>query len=115
MIYLSTAVSAQLSLAEQYRQIRQLSEQLCQPLAIEDYVIQSMPDVSPPKWHLAHTTWFFETFLLVPHLAGYDVFHPQFGYLFNSYYEAVGQRHRVHSGVYYRVLCRANLSVSSAC
>lgn len=81
------------SLPEQYQQVRDLSEHLCQPLSIEDYVIQSMSDVSPPKWHLAHTTWFFETFLLVPHLAGYEVFHPQYGYLFNSYYEAVGQRH----------------------
>jgi ergothioneine biosynthesis protein EgtB len=81
------------SLADRYRQVRQVSEQLCQPLEIEDYGIQSMSDVSPPKWHLAHTTWFFETFLLVPHLPGYQVFHPQFGYLFNSYYEAVGQRH----------------------
>ena len=59
-----------------------------------------MPDVSPPKWHLAHTTWFFETFLLVPHLPGYTVFHPQFGYLFNSYYEAIGDRHpRHHRGL----------------
>ncbi|WP_263975518.1 ergothioneine biosynthesis protein EgtB [Leptolyngbya sp. 7M] len=80
-------------LIEQYQQVRQLSEQICQPLAIEDYVIQSMADVSPPKWHLAHTSWFFETFLLVPYLPGYQVFHPQYGYLFNSYYEAVGQRH----------------------
>ncbi|WP_324616229.1 ergothioneine biosynthesis protein EgtB [Lusitaniella coriacea] len=76
-----------------YQQVRQLSEQLCQPLATEDYGIQSMPDVSPPKWHLAHTTWFFETFLLIPYLSGYEVFHPKFGYLFNSYYEAVGERH----------------------
>jgi ergothioneine biosynthesis protein EgtB len=76
-----------------YQQVRQLSQDLCQPLATEDYVIQSMPDVSPPKWHLAHTTWFFETFLLLPHLPGYEVFHPQFGYLFNSYYETIGQRH----------------------
>lgn len=81
------------SLVNDYQQVRQLSEHLCQPLAIEDYGIQSMPDVSPPKWHLAHTTWFFETFLLVPHLRDYEVFHPQFGYLFNSYYEAVGKRH----------------------
>lgn len=81
------------SLADRYTEVRQLSEQICQPLAIEDYGIQSMADVSPPKWHLAHTTWFFETFLLVPYLAGYSLFHPQFGYLFNSYYEAVGQRH----------------------
>jgi ergothioneine biosynthesis protein EgtB len=92
----STSISqakATLSLADQYQQVRQLSEFLCQPLATEDYVIQTMPDVSPPKWHLAHTSWFFETFLLAPHLSGYEVFHPQFGYLFNSYYEAIGQRH----------------------
>ncbi len=81
------------SLLSQYQQVRQVSDRICQPLAIEDYVIQSMADVSPPKWHLAHTTWFFETFLLIPHLPGYEVFHPQFGYLFNSYYEAVGARH----------------------
>jgi ergothioneine biosynthesis protein EgtB len=83
----------EVALDDRYSSVRQLSEWICQPLAIEDYGIQSMPDVSPPKWHLAHTTWFFETFLLIPHLAGYQVFHPQFGYLFNSYYEAVGQRH----------------------
>ncbi len=80
-------------LVEQYSTIRNFSEWLCQPLQIEDYGIQSMPDVSPPKWHLAHITWFFETFLLVPFSPGYTCFHPQFGYLFNSYYEAVGQRH----------------------
>lgn len=82
-----------LSLSEHYQQVRQLSEQICKPLAIEDYVIQTMPDVSPAKWHLAHTTWFFETFLLIPHLKQYSVFHPKYGYLFNSYYEAIGQRH----------------------
>jgi ergothioneine biosynthesis protein EgtB len=82
-----------LSLSDRYQKVRQLSEQICQPLAIEDYGIQSMPDVSPPKWHLAHTTWFFETFLLVPNLPHYQVFHPLFSYLFNSYYEAVGNRH----------------------
>ena len=76
----------------QYSQVRDFSEALCQPLAIEDYGLQSMPDVSPPKWHLAHTTWFFETFLLQPFLDGYEVFHPRFSYLFNSYYEAVGDR-----------------------
>jgi ergothioneine biosynthesis protein EgtB len=81
---------------DRYQQIRQASEKICQPLEIEDYQIQSMPDVSPPKWHLAHTTWFFETFLLVPYLPGYSVFHPQFAYLFNSYYEAVGARHPRH-------------------
>ncbi|WP_404789844.1 ergothioneine biosynthesis protein EgtB [Altericista sp. CCNU0014] len=81
------------SLKAQFERVRQLSEVLCAPLATEDYVVQSMPDVSPPKWHLAHTTWFFETFLLAPYLPGYEVFHPQFGYLFNSYYEAIGDRH----------------------
>jgi ergothioneine biosynthesis protein EgtB len=84
------------SLLDRYQQVRQISEKICQPLAIEDYTIQSMPDVSPPKWHLAHTTWFFETFVLLPHLPGYTVFDPQFGYLFNSYYEAVGARHPRH-------------------
>ena len=84
---------SKLSLGERYHRVRQLSEQICQPLATEDYVIQSMPDVSPPKWHLAHTTWFFETFLLVPFLTDYAVFSAEFGYLFNSYYETVGQRH----------------------
>ena len=80
-------------LARRYREVRALSEAICRPLAVEDYVVQSMADVSPPKWHLAHTTWFWETFMLLPSRAGYRAFHPGFGYLFNSYYEAVGQRH----------------------
>ncbi|WP_408607631.1 ergothioneine biosynthesis protein EgtB [Candidatus Nitrosoglobus terrae] len=74
-----------------YQQVRQLSERLCQPLASEDYVIQTVPDVSPPKWHLAHTSWFFEQFILIPNLKGYSPFHPMYGYLFNSYYESAGQ------------------------
>ncbi|MCM1982940.1 ergothioneine biosynthesis protein EgtB [Lyngbya confervoides] len=81
------------STLQRYYAIRQFSERLCVPLELEDYGLQAMPDVSPPKWHLAHTTWFFETFLLEPHLPGYRLFHPQFGYLFNSYYETVGARH----------------------
>ena len=93
---LSTIATPTPLLLDRYQQVRQVSEKICQPLAIEDYTIQSMPDVSPPKWHLAHTTWFFETFLLLPYLPGYTVFHPQFGYLFNSYYEAVGARHPRH-------------------
>src|SRR5438045_2934723 len=83
----------QTRLAERYSEVRAFSEALCRPLATEDYVIQAMPDVSPPKWHLAHTTWFWETFLLGPHQPGYRPFHPHFGYLFNSYYEGVGARH----------------------
>jgi len=90
---LSNQSATRLTLSDRYHQVRSWSEKICQPLETEDYVIQTMPDVSPPKWHLAHTTWFFETFLLVPYLTDYAVFQPQYGYLFNSYYEAVGQRH----------------------
>ena len=79
-------------LAARYQSVRKMTERLAQPLSPEDCQIQSMPDASPVKWHLAHTTWFFETFLLVPHAPGYAVFHPSFGYLFNSYYNAVGDR-----------------------
>ncbi|PSR16498.1 ergothioneine biosynthesis protein EgtB [filamentous cyanobacterium CCP3] len=87
------ATLANHDLISQYQAVRGLSETLCQPLEIEDYGVQAMADVSPPKWHLAHTTWFFETFLLRPYLPDYLEFHPGFGYLFNSYYEAVGDRH----------------------
>jgi len=76
-----------------FEAVRRESLRLAQPLSAEDQQIQSMPDVSPTKWHLAHVTWFFETFLLQPHLAGYAPFDPAFGYLFNSYYEQVGERH----------------------
>ncbi len=72
---------------------RLTSLELAAPLTSEDQGLQSMPEASPTKWHLAHTAWFFETFILVPHLAGYKPFHPKYGYLFNSYYEAVGPRH----------------------
>jgi ergothioneine biosynthesis protein EgtB len=81
------------ALAGAFRAVRRASEALAAPLTPEDQVVQSMPDVSPTKWHLAHTSWFFETFLLAPHLAGYEVFDERYGYLFNSYYEAVGPRH----------------------
>ncbi len=75
-----------------YRTLRQATAALTRSLTAEDMGAQSMPDASPTKWHLAHTTWFFETFMLVPHLPGYRLFDPRFGYLFNSYYEAVGPR-----------------------
>jgi len=78
------------TLLARFDDVRNTTTRLTQPLAIEDYVIQSSPDCSPAKWHLAHTTWFFENFLLIPELPGYAPFHAQYGYLFNSYYETVG-------------------------
>lgn len=78
--------------ADTYKQVRSMTEKICAPLQIEDYVVQPIIDVSPPKWHLAHTTWFFETFVLKPHLPNYTEFHPDFSFLFNSYYENVGKR-----------------------
>jgi ergothioneine biosynthesis protein EgtB len=77
--------------AQAYQAVRRATETLCEPLVVEDYVIQSMPDASPVKWHLAHTSWFFETFILAAQ-PGYVPFHPQFAFLFNSYYNAVGPR-----------------------
>ncbi len=76
-----------------YSRVRGETETLAAPLSAEDQTIQSMPDASPAKWHRAHTTWFFETFILTPHLPGYEVFDPAFGYVFNSYYNAAGPRH----------------------
>lgn len=81
------------SLIERYQRVRGFSEHLCKPLATEDYVIQSMPDVSPTKWHLAHVSWFWETFLLSAALPDYRSLHPQYAYLFNSYYNSLGTRH----------------------
>src|SRR5215467_12856584 len=79
-------------LARRYQEVRRQTDLLAEPLGAEDCQVQSMPDASPVKWHLAHTSWFFETFVLVPHVAGYEVFHPRFSYLYNSYYNAVGDR-----------------------
>ncbi|MEH6581043.1 MAG: ergothioneine biosynthesis protein EgtB [Halioglobus sp.] len=80
-------------LAKAYLSIRQYSERLCGPLEIEDYGLQAMASTSPAKWHLAHTTWFFETFLLKPYAPGYQPFHPEYEYLFNSYYNGVGNQY----------------------
>jgi ergothioneine biosynthesis protein EgtB len=80
------------SLKKLFIETRTLSEAICQPLTIEDYVPQPITDVSPPKWHLAHTTWFFEQFVLVKFSKGYKLFHPDFAFLFNSYYNEMGER-----------------------
>jgi len=79
-------------LKKEYETVRRRTEQICAPLKTEDYVVQPVVDVSPPKWHLGHTTWFFETFILVPNAKDYTVFDPQYNYVFNSYYESVGAR-----------------------
>src|SRR5262245_17329211 len=81
------------ALLTRYRAVRATTERLCAPLQTEDYVAQSMPDASPAKWHLAHTSWFFETFLIKP-ASGDDrgLAPDDYGYLFNSYYNAVGER-----------------------
>jgi len=83
-------------LAGRFEATRRVTEELAAPLSAEDQTVQSMPDVSPTKWHRAHTSWFFETFLLEPTLPGYEVFDPAFGFLFNSYYVGVGARYPRH-------------------
>src|SRR5467141_4265392 len=81
-------------LRDRFHQIRTFTNALCAGLEPEDYVVQSMPDVSPTKWHLAHTTWFFETFILKKWIPGYESENSQYAYLFNSYYNAAGNMHR---------------------
>jgi ergothioneine biosynthesis protein EgtB len=80
------------TLLQRYRQVRTRTEKICAPLLPEDTVVQPMVDVSPPKWHLAHTSWFFETFVLQPFCPEYRLFHPSYSFLFNSYYNSVGNR-----------------------
>lgn len=80
------------SLSSLFLKTRAYTETLCKPLSIEDYVVQPIVDVSPPKWHLGHTTWFFEEFILKPHKPGYTIYNEAFAYVFNSYYESVGKR-----------------------
>jgi ergothioneine biosynthesis protein EgtB len=75
-----------------FSEVRAHTHEICAPLQIEDFVVQPMVDVSPPRWHIAHVTWFFEQFLLKKFVAGYEPFHPQFAFLFNSYYNLVGDR-----------------------
>lgn len=88
-----TSVSGAGTLAADYLAVRARTEQLCQPLEVEDYVVSSMPDVSPTKWHLAHTSWFFETFVLAEYDPDYRTPDPRYAYLFNSYYVQAGERH----------------------
>jgi ergothioneine biosynthesis protein EgtB len=80
------------NLTQRYLQTRRFTERLCEPLAVEDFVVQSMPDASPTRWHLAHTTWFFETFVLARWVSDYRTVDPHYQYLFNSYYNGVGEQ-----------------------
>src|SRR5271157_2176224 len=86
------ASRGELPLIENYLSVRETSARLCAPLTVEDHSLQPMPDASPAKWHLAHTTWFFETFVLAEHMDNYRPFQGKFRNLFNSYYNAVGDR-----------------------
>ena len=81
-----------MSLLEKYSAVRAHSVLICSKLQKEDYVVQPVVDVSPPKWHLGHTTWFFETFVLIPHAFAYQPFNAEYNYVFNSYYENIGAR-----------------------
>jgi len=81
-----------MDLLNYYVSVRQHTENICSPLQTEDYVVQPVVDVSPPKWHLGHTTWFFETFILKPYFMGYQEYDPDYNFVFNSYYETVGAR-----------------------
>ena len=79
-------------LIKKYAYVREYTEEICGPLETEDYVVQPIDEVSPPKWHLGHTTWFYETFILKPNLPDYKEFNPYYNFVFNSYYETVGAR-----------------------
>ena len=81
-----------MNLAKKYKDVRDRSEEICRPLKTEDYVVQPVVDVSPPKWHLGHTTWFFETFVLKPSVKDYKEFDADYNFVFNSYYETIGAR-----------------------
>jgi ergothioneine biosynthesis protein EgtB len=86
----STAVTIPSTLTARFAEVRRMTERLCAPLSAEDQMLQPMPDASPAKWHQAHTTWFFETFILLPYAAGYRAFDERFTYVFNSYYKQLG-------------------------
>ena len=85
-------MSGTTNLLQQYKTVRKHSVDICAHLGNEDYVVQPIADVSPPKWHLGHITWFFETFILKPHFKDYKEFDSQYNFVFNSYYETVGAR-----------------------
>ena len=106
--------SGSATLLTRYERVRTQTERLCDPLEIEDFVVSSMPDVSPTKWHLAHTSWFFETFVLAAFAAAYRSPNPRYAYLFNSYYVQAGERHcRAQRGLVTRPTVERSLRVSA--
>ena len=111
----SRARAHEASLSDRYRKVRAATEALAAVLSDEDCAIQSMPDASPVKWHLAHTSWFFETFLLDAALAGYRSYDPAFRILFNSYYNAVGDKHpRPQRGLHFASVAPRHRRLSRA-
>ena len=104
------------SLARCYMEVRKTTESICRLLSAEDQMVQSMPDASPSKWHQAHTTWFFETFLLIPYLRDYQPFHPDFQYVFNSYYKGLGAHpNRAYRGLFSRPALEQVQKLPRAC
>jgi len=89
---IDAVLDVHLSLLQKYNAVRSHSISICAPLEKEDYVVQPIVDVSPPKWHLGHTTWFFETLILIPFMDQYQPYNPDYQYVFNSYYETLGAR-----------------------
>lgn len=85
-------ISKNPELVKKYNDIRAYTVRMCENLEIEDFVLQPITDASPPRWHLGHTSWFFETFILTPNIKGFSVYHPLYSFFFNSYYNAVGTR-----------------------
>ena len=91
-----------MSLLTAYQTTRKSSEQMCHPLLTEDYIQQPVEFVSPPRWNLVHTSWFFEEFILKPYMESYRQMHPLYNHLFNSYYEGAGERTARHGRKSYR-------------
>ncbi|MEZ5855695.1 MAG: ergothioneine biosynthesis protein EgtB [Hyphomicrobiaceae bacterium] len=115
MATLQTQTPTLPTMAERLFATRRQTVQLSEPLTDEDMTVQASDDASPTKWHLGHTTWFFETFVLIPHLPGYEVHDPNFGYCFNSYYESVGKRQpRQRRGLMTRPTVKAVLEYRSS-
>ena len=101
------------NLVSLFLETRERTETICKPLEIEDYVVQPCLDVSPPKWHLGHTTWFYEEFILKHHKPGYQLFHEDFAFVFNSYYESLGKGFVIRNVRYRSVMIKRLQAIQS--